>query len=220
MVTFSYERVRADCEGRVCLLTRKNPAGHIHPRCDLRCGSMNKFTFDGSWNEIKGKLRQKYAELTDDDLQFAEGKGEEFLGRLQTRLGVGGDEMQRVLIELKQQVEEIHGNARSTFETAKHKISEVASDVKAKVTDSLNPAAVSAAAEKAWQSTKDKAGDALQTGERYVREHPGTSVLSTFGFGLLVGLAVGWSVAHEAHENYSDRALRMARRWGNKLNIE
>ena len=41
----------------------------------------------GHWNEIKGKLKQKYGQLTDDDLTFAEGKEEELLGRLQKRLG-------------------------------------------------------------------------------------------------------------------------------------
>jgi uncharacterized protein YjbJ (UPF0337 family) len=35
---------------------------------------MNKLSFNGNWNEIKGKLKQKYAKLTDDDLTFAEGK--------------------------------------------------------------------------------------------------------------------------------------------------
>jgi uncharacterized protein YjbJ (UPF0337 family) len=49
--------------------------------------AMTKLEIKGSWNEIKGKLKQKYATLTDDDLTFAEGKDEEFLGRLQKKLG-------------------------------------------------------------------------------------------------------------------------------------
>ncbi len=48
---------------------------------------MTKLKFNGTWNEIKGKLKQKYAQLTDDDLLFAEGKDEELLGRLETKLG-------------------------------------------------------------------------------------------------------------------------------------
>lgn len=48
---------------------------------------MTKLEIKGSWNEIKGKLKQKYADLTDDDLTFAEGKDEELLGRLQKKLG-------------------------------------------------------------------------------------------------------------------------------------
>ena len=47
----------------------------------------------GSWNEIKGKLKQKYGQLTDDDLMFADGKEDELLGRLQKRLGRTKDEI-------------------------------------------------------------------------------------------------------------------------------
>ena len=54
---------------------------------------MTKLQFKGSWNEVKGKLKQKYGQLTDDDLSFAEGKDEELLGRLQKRLGRTKDEL-------------------------------------------------------------------------------------------------------------------------------
>jgi uncharacterized protein YjbJ (UPF0337 family) len=56
---------------------------------------MTKLQLKGNWNEIKGKLKQKYGELTDDDLTFAEGKDEELLGRLQQRLGKGKEEIRR-----------------------------------------------------------------------------------------------------------------------------
>ena len=48
---------------------------------------MTSLKFKGSWNEAKGRLKQKYAKLTDDDLLFEEGKEDELLGRLQKRLG-------------------------------------------------------------------------------------------------------------------------------------
>ena len=56
---------------------------------------MNKLTFKGTWNEVKGKLKQKYAELTDDDLTYAEGKEDELLGRLQKRTGRTEEELRR-----------------------------------------------------------------------------------------------------------------------------
>ena len=52
-----------------------------------------KLQMKGSWNEIKGKLKQKYGQLTDDDLVFADGKEDELLGRLQKRLGRTKDEL-------------------------------------------------------------------------------------------------------------------------------
>jgi uncharacterized protein YjbJ (UPF0337 family) len=47
----------------------------------------------GSWNELKGKLKQKYGQLTDDDLAFGEGKEDELLGRLQKKLGKSKEEL-------------------------------------------------------------------------------------------------------------------------------
>jgi len=52
-----------------------------------------KLQMKGNWNEVKGKLKQKYGQLTDDDLTFAEGKEDELLGRLQKRLGRTRDEL-------------------------------------------------------------------------------------------------------------------------------
>jgi len=56
---------------------------------------MNKLGIKGNWNEIKGKLKQKYANLTDDDLLFTEGKEDELYGRLQRRLGKTKDELKK-----------------------------------------------------------------------------------------------------------------------------
>jgi len=47
----------------------------------------NSEEIKGNWNEMKGKLKQKYAELTEDDLLFEEGKDDEMWGKLQQKLG-------------------------------------------------------------------------------------------------------------------------------------
>ncbi|OOG74365.1 CsbD family protein [Algoriphagus sp. A40] len=59
-----------------------------------------KLQIKGSWNEIKGKLKQKYAGLTDDDLLFEEGKEDELLGKLQRKLGKSIDEVKEELNRL------------------------------------------------------------------------------------------------------------------------
>ena len=61
---------------------------------------MNKLRFKGSWNETKGKVKQQYGNLTDDDLVFAEGKDEELLGRLQKKLGKTKDEVRQMVEKL------------------------------------------------------------------------------------------------------------------------
>jgi uncharacterized protein YjbJ (UPF0337 family) len=61
---------------------------------------MNKLQFKGSWNEIKGKLKQSYGSLTDDDLAFAEGKDDELVGRLQKKLGKSKEEIRQMIERL------------------------------------------------------------------------------------------------------------------------
>ena len=58
---------------------------------------MNKLNIKGNWNEVAGKLKQKFASLTDDDLLFAEGKDEELLGRLQQKLGKTQVEIRKLI---------------------------------------------------------------------------------------------------------------------------
>jgi uncharacterized protein YjbJ (UPF0337 family) len=59
-----------------------------------------KLQMKGNWNEIKGKLKQKYGQLTDDDLAFADGKEDELLGRLQKRLGRTKDQLRAEIAEM------------------------------------------------------------------------------------------------------------------------
>lgn len=61
---------------------------------------MNNLTSKGNWNEVKGKLKQKYGELTDDDLTYAEGKEDELLGRLQKKTGKTKDELRKEISKL------------------------------------------------------------------------------------------------------------------------
>ena len=61
---------------------------------------MNTTELKGSWKEQKGKLKQKFATLTDNDLLFEEGKKDEMLGRLQTKLGKTKEELHDIIAAL------------------------------------------------------------------------------------------------------------------------
>jgi uncharacterized protein YjbJ (UPF0337 family) len=61
---------------------------------------MNSLQLKGSWNEVKGKLKQQYADLTDDDLMYTEGKEDELFGKLQKKLGKSKEEVQKLINEL------------------------------------------------------------------------------------------------------------------------
>ncbi len=54
----------------------------------------------GNWNQLKGKVKQAYGDLTDDDLTHEEGKDDELLGKLQTKTGKTRDEVVKWLESL------------------------------------------------------------------------------------------------------------------------
>jgi uncharacterized protein YjbJ (UPF0337 family) len=60
---------------------------------------MTTLKIKGNWNQAKGVLKQKYAQLTDDDLMFEEGKEEELLGRLQARTGEAKEKLRDMISE-------------------------------------------------------------------------------------------------------------------------
>jgi uncharacterized protein YjbJ (UPF0337 family) len=60
---------------------------------------MNTTELKGNWNELKGKLKQSFANLTDDDLMFEEGKKDEMLGKLQIKLGKTKEELHELFGE-------------------------------------------------------------------------------------------------------------------------
>lgn len=165
---------------------------HVRRVPHTRCCGMNKFTFDASWDEVKGKLRQKYGQLTDDDLEFAEGKGEELFGRLQNRLGMSEDELQATLNELKGP-----GGVREKVEQAKARASEVAGDLKTRAAGIAGDVR-HAAGEKA-EELRAQAGEVYDTavrrvstmrgdGEEYIRHNPRESLISALAAGFVLGL--------------------------------
>ena len=58
---------------------------------------MNNTVVKGNWNEQKGKLKQKFAVLTDNDLMFEEGKKDEMLGKIQVKIGKTKEELHKII---------------------------------------------------------------------------------------------------------------------------
>jgi uncharacterized protein YjbJ (UPF0337 family) len=58
---------------------------------------MNEKIAKGNWNEMKGKLKQKFAVLTDNDLMYEKGKEDEMLGKLQKKLGKTKEELEKIM---------------------------------------------------------------------------------------------------------------------------
>jgi len=66
----------------------------------IRKPMKNLTEIEGNWSELKGKLKQKFAMLTDSDVLMVEGKQDEVLGRLQVKLGKTKEELHKLITEL------------------------------------------------------------------------------------------------------------------------
>jgi uncharacterized protein YjbJ (UPF0337 family) len=75
----------------------KNSPLHGENSFTNKIKKMNKTEVKGNWNEQKGKLKQKFAVLTDNDLMFEEGRKEEMLGKLQVKLGKTKEELHGII---------------------------------------------------------------------------------------------------------------------------
>lgn len=62
---------------------------------------MNTTELKGKWHELKGVLKQKYADLTDDDLLYVEGKEDELYGRIQQKVGATKEDVEKLFKDIK-----------------------------------------------------------------------------------------------------------------------
>ncbi len=77
-----------------------------------------------------------------------------------------------------------------------------------------------AEAGRAWTRTKEKANEALHTSQRYVHEHPGTSVLGGFVVGMVAGALLAWTAAHTQRNDTAESLHRFLARLSRKLDLE
>ena len=129
----------------------------------MTMNTQSPFVFDGYWHQIKGQLRQKFALLTDDDLEIQEGKGEELLGRLQTKLSMTKEAVHAMLNDLKQAATSAAGN------------------VAAKVGNAANSACEEASHR--MHTLQDQAAD-------YVAKQPRKALITALAVGFIVGLLI------------------------------
>lgn len=97
---------------------------------------------------------------------------------------------------------------------------ELLSEKAARAWENSTDNTVAREAGQAWGNTKEKAAEVIHSGERYVREHPGTSVLGIFSAGMLVGALVAWAAAHEQRNDTADSIHHFLTRLGRKLNLD
>ncbi|MEO6740643.1 MAG: hypothetical protein ABIP20_10340 [Chthoniobacteraceae bacterium] len=153
---------------------------------------MKHFSIDSHWDAIKGQLKQRYGQLTDNDLAFAEGKSEELLAHLRGKLQMSAEHLEKVLTDL-------HSEAGGKLEQIKAKVGEIAHDAREKAGELKEAFKVKAAevggevkehAAAAYDNARERAGTLLEEGREYVRDNPRQSLLAAICAGFVAGLLI------------------------------
>ena len=134
----------------------------------------NQQILEGNWNEIKGKLRQKWGQLTDQDLPQICGDADQIIGIIQRKTGETREVIERYL-------QEVSGSAASAIGMAAETVCGYAQHASETV-----------------QHTAKQAADQVRAGydeaEHFIRDRPGESLLACFGVGLITGVVIALSL--------------------------
>lgn len=153
---------------------------------------MKHSSLENSWDAIKGQLKQRYGQLTDDDLTFAEGKGDELLARLREKLGLSQHDLNGVLDELKAngagRVEQVKARAADLADDVRAKVGSAVEDIKAKGSAAAEEVKVQAGV--AYDEARKRARTLREDGEEYVRQNPRESLVAALCAGFVAGLLI------------------------------
>jgi uncharacterized protein YjbJ (UPF0337 family) len=125
----------------------------------------------GRWNEIKGKVKEKWGDITDQELLQAEGNTDRLVGLIQRKTGESRSSIERFL-------EDSLGQAGSTIQQAANTAREYAQAAGEKMNE-------------AYEQVSDSVRQGYQEAERYVQQRPAQSVAMAFGCGVLMGVVLG-----------------------------
>jgi len=136
----------------------------------------------GNWNQIRGEIRKRWEQLTDDDLGSFEGDLDALTGRIQEKTGESREAIEHQLDELTSDGSSAVGRAAETARQA-------AADAAESAGEYARQAAQAAAAAPKFMA--DKLGSGYAEAEEIVRRRPAESLAVVFGTGLLAGVVLG-----------------------------
>jgi len=137
---------------------------------------VNRQQLEGKWNEVKGRLKEKWGNLTDDDLVRGEGNVEQLVGVVQQKTGKGREEVERFL-------DEVVAGAGNAYQRA----AATAKDYAAEASDAMR---------QGYQQAASSVAAGYDQAEHTIRRNPVESVAVAFGAGLISGVLVGVLLKH------------------------
>jgi len=133
--------------------------------------AINAQELQGQWNKLKGQVKERWGQLTDDDLQIQGGNVDQLVGRIQQRTGETRESIEKFLTDLT-------GRGASSVAQATEAVSNFAQQAGDRLRDRYGDIA-------------DQARDRFDQTQDLVRHNPGQSVAAAFGIGVVAGLIVG-----------------------------
>jgi uncharacterized protein YjbJ (UPF0337 family) len=133
--------------------------------------AINAQELQGQWNRLRGQVKEKWGQLTDDDLQIQGGNVDQLVGRIQQKTGEGREAIERFLNDLT-------SRGGSAVSQAAESVSQFAQQAGDRLRDRYGDFA-------------DQARDRYDMAQDMVRHNPTQSVAAAFGVGLVAGLIVG-----------------------------
>jgi len=144
--------------------------------------AINAQELQGQWNNLRGQVKKKWGQLTDDDLQIHGGNVDQLVGKIQQKTGEGREAIEKFLSELTS-----HGS--SAVATATEAVGNFAQQTGERLRDQYGN--VAGQLRDQYGNLANQARDRYDQAQDVVRHNPGQSVAAAFGVGLVVGVVVG-----------------------------
>jgi len=125
----------------------------------------------GSWSQVKGKVKQRWGQLTDDELQEVEGNYDQLVGLIQQKTGEARQQIERVLSDIGEQA---GGTFSQAADTAREYVDQAAEMFRGST-----------------EQWRDRAMHGYEDAQQMIRQRPAESIAVAFGAGLLLGVIVG-----------------------------
>ncbi len=133
--------------------------------------AINTQELQGQWNKLRGQVKEKWGQLTDDDLQITGGNVDQLIGKIQSRTGEGREAVEKFLTELTSKGSSAISQAAGAVGNFAHQAGDRFRDQ--------------------YGNIADQARERYEHGEDLVRHNPAQAVAAAFGVGLVAGLIVG-----------------------------
>jgi len=150
---------------------------------------------EGRWHAIRGKLKTKWAKLTDDDLLHLDGGIEQLIGRIQRRTGESREAIEHFINQAAEQ-------AASTVDKVSHTVHDSVDKAHQAVHQTLDRAGQ--AAQETAQQVADGMRDRYQQAERAIHHRPAQALMVAFGVGLVTGLGAALLLTSHRKEHASN----------------